>query len=335
MKLYIRSEIVEKERKELENMFDEVVYDPWTTNGKRFYSDEMAEKMEEVNPDVLITELDQITDEVLDHSKNLKLIVDCRSTPENVDMDAVNKHDIPLIHTPARNAEAVAEMLVGLLVTYSRQVIQANKWVRDGEWKPGTTPYYIWKGHELYSKTIGFVGFGAVSRTAAKLLEPFGIKMMFYDPYVKESVGNVKKADLKTIFTEADFVSVHLPVTKETTKMINADFLSLMKKDALFLNTSRAAVVDNEALYDAVSQKKIDGAIIDVLDTEPPKTKDDLKLALLDNVICTPHICGSTYEVVLHQSEIAVDAMQHFFNKDYANAKLMNPKVLEGYGNGN
>lgn len=334
MKLYVRAEIVKDEREKLDDIFDEVIYDPWTSDGKRFYEDEMAKVMEEINPDVLITELDQITEKVLSHSQNLKLIVDCRSTPENIDMDAVNKHRMPLIHTPARNAEAVAEMLVGSLVTYLRQIISSNQWVRDGEWQPGTTPYYIWKDHELYSKTVGFVGFGAVARRAAALLTPFGCKMMFYDPYVDQSSGDIKKTDLETIFSQADIVSIHLPVTADTTHMINMKYLSLMKKDTLFVNTSRAAVVDNDALYKVLSAKKIEGAIIDVLNTEPPKTKEDLKLALLDNVLCTPHIYGSTHEVVLHQSEIAVDAMQHFFKKDYANAKLMNPQIMDGVENG-
>ncbi|MGQ2375374.1 2-hydroxyacid dehydrogenase [Companilactobacillus zhachilii] len=329
MKIYIRAEIVDKEMAKLKKRFDEVIYDPWTKNGERFYPDEMAKKMAEINPDVLITELDQINDKVMDAATNLKLIVDCRSTPENIDVDTVTKHNVPLIHTPARNAEAVAEMLVGLIITNQRQIIQANKWVRDGEWKPGTTPYYLWKGHELYSQKIGFVGFGAVARHAAKLLEPFGTEQIFYDPFVKdEEIGKAKKVDLDTIFKDSDIVSVHLPVTKTTEGMIDKKYFEMMKNDALFVNTSRAAVVNNEDLYDALKTKEIAAGIVDVLDVEPPKDENDYKIAMLDNVISTPHICGSTYEVVLHQSEIAVNAIEAFYNKDYDNAKLMNKEVV-------
>ncbi|MDF7682702.1 2-hydroxyacid dehydrogenase [Lactobacillus sp. ESL0679] len=328
MKIYIRAEIVDDLRAKLADKFDEVVYDPWTKDGKRFYPDEMAEKMAEVNPDVLITELDQINDKVLNAATNLKLIVDCRSTPENIDVPAVTAHNVPLIHTPARNAEAVAEMLVGTLVMQQRQIIPARQWILDGKWVPGTTPYYIWKGHELYSQTIGFVGFGAVARKAAHLLEAFGCKMYFYDPYVEHADGPVEKTDLATIFKKSNIVSVHLPVTKETERMIDAKYFDLMNKNGLFVNTSRSAVVNNDDLYDALVNKQISGAILDVLDVEPPKTKDDMKLALLDNVICTPHICGSTYEVVLHQSEIAVQSILNFLNKDYKHANLMNPTVI-------
>lgn len=330
MKIYIRAEITEKYREQLKQYFSEIVYDPWTKNGERFYPDEMGKKMSEINPDVLITELDQINDKVLAKSSNLKAIVDCRSTPENIDVDAVNKYKIPLIHTPARNAEAVAEMLVGLIITKQRQIIQANKWVLNGNWKPGTTPYYIWKGHELYSQTIGFVGFGAVAKTAAKLLENFGCKMLFYDPYVESTNTSAKKTDLETLFTNSDIVSLHLPVTSETKGMINRKYLSLMKKSSLFVNTSRSAVVNTEDLYDCLAKKQISGGIIDVLDVEPPENKDDLKLALLDNVISTPHICGSTYEVVLHQSEIAVNSLINYLKKNYQKANIINSNVLDG-----
>lgn len=328
MKIYIRAEITDENRAKLNQYFDEIIYDPWTKNGERFYPDVMAQKMSEINPDVLITELDQINEKVLQNSKNLKLIVDCRSTPENIDIKAVNLFKIPLIHTPARNAEAVAEMLIGLIICQQRQIIQANKWVVDGEWKPGTTPYYIWKGHELYSQVIGFVGFGAVAKTAAKLLENFGCKMMFYDPYIESTNLKAEKTDLATLFTNSDIVSVHLPVTSETKGMIDKKYFDLMKESALFVNTSRSAVVNNEDLYACLAAKKISGGIIDVLDVEPPKTKDDLKLALLDNVISTPHICGSTYEVVLHQSEIAVNSLISFIKKDYKNANIINSSVI-------
>lgn len=330
MKVYIRPEITDKYRVKLNQYFDEIIYDPWTKNGVYFSANEMAQKMAEIDPDVLITELDQIDEKVLKSSKSLKLIVDCRATPENIDVAAVNKCKIPLIHTPARNSEAVAEMLVGLIICEQRQIIKANKWVVDGNWKPGTTSYYIWKGHELYSQVIGFVGFGAVAKNAAKLLENFGCKMLFYDPYVESTKYNAEKTDLETLFKTSDIVSVHLPVTSETRGMIDDKYLALMKKSALFVNTSRAAVVNTDDLYEYLSKKRIKAGIIDVMDSEPPKTKDDLKLALLDNVIATPHICGSTWEVVLHQSEIAVNSLINFIKKNYEDANILNPAVIDG-----
>lgn len=152
--------------------------------------------------------------------------------------------------------------------------------------------------------------------------------MMFYDPYIESTKLKAEKTDLATLFTNSDIVSVHLPVTSETKGMIDKKYFDLMKESALFVNTSRSAVVNNEDLYACLAAKEISGGIIDVLDVEPPKTKDDLKLALLDNVISTPHICGSTYEVVLHQSEIAVNSLISFIKKDYKNANIINSSVI-------
>ena len=276
MKLLIRAPFIESERKRLEAYFDEIVYDPWTTTGERYYEDEMLEVLKKEQPDALITELDRVTEKVLNGYDKLIFIGDCRANPANIDVEACKKANIPVLCTPARNAQAVAEMLSGLLVSYMRNLVPAVQWIKDGKWVEGTTPYYTWMGNELCGKKVGFVGFGAVGKHAAKIL---------------------------------------LPVLDSTKGMINADLFAKMKETAIFVNTARSAVVDEPALMEVLRNKKIRGAILDVLEVEPP-TEEALEIARLDNVLLTPHICGATYEVTDHQSRILADRIDAWMKEN-------------------
>ncbi|MCC3867898.1 2-hydroxyacid dehydrogenase [Terrisporobacter mayombei] len=327
MKLLVRAPIIEERRKELEEMFEEVIYEPWTDSGERYYEDEMLEVLNKYEPDALITELDRITEKVVTNYTKLKVIGDCRANPANIDVQACNKANIPILCTPARNAQAVAEMLVGLLITYMRNIPQSMQWIKDGKWVEGTTPYYSWMGNELQGKSIGFVGFGAVGQSAAKMLESFGMKISFYDPFVENRKENYIKEDLESIFKKCDIVSIHLPVLESTKNMINMSLLSLMKPEAIFVNTARTAVVNNKDLYNILSDKKIKGAILDVLETEPP-TKEDLKIVELDNVLLTPHICGATHEVTDHQSDIITERLKKWLKKEDLDKIVFNKQIL-------
>ena len=262
MKVYVRAPMSEIRLRELQELFEEVVYDPWNKTGERFYEKEMLEALKTVQPDILITELDRITEAVVSNYKGLKVIGDCRANPANIDIEACSAHGIPVLCTPARNATAVAEMLVGMLIAYMRKLLPATAWVRDGQWIEGTTPYYTWMGNEL-----------------------------------------------QELFAACDVISIHLPVLPATEKLISRDLLYTMKPDAVFVNTARSAVVDMEALQDMAREKRIKGILLDVLNSEPP-LPDDLKIIENDNVLLTPHICGATYEVTDHQSDIITERLK-------------------------
>lgn len=327
MKILLRAPMTERRRKELETYFDEVVYSPWNQTGERYYEDEMLAVLKEVQPDVLITELDRVTEKVLSGYSKLQVIGDCRATPANLEVEACTRHKVPILCTPARNAQAVAEMLVGLLITYMRNVLPSVQWIEEGNWIAGTTPYYTFMGNELQGKKVGFVGFGAVGKAAANLLEAFGCEISFYDPYVEFVKEQYKKCDVETIFKESDIVSIHLPVLDSTRNMIHGNLFSLMKENAIFVNTARSAVVDMEALEETLKNKKIRGAILDVLDTEPP-TKEDLEISKLPNVLLTPHICGATYEVTDHQSDIITERLIQWLKKENLEKIVYNKDVL-------
>lgn len=314
MKLLIRAPFTEERINDLREYFDDIVYDPWTKTGERYYEDEMLEVLKREQPDALITELDRVTGKVLKGYDHLQFIGDCRANPANIDLDACKKAKVPVLCTPARNAQAVAELLVGLLLNYMRNVLLAVEWVKKGEWKEGTTPYYLWMGHELCGKKVGFVGFGAVGKAAARLLEAFGCEIAFYDPYVDFVKDTYQKKELENIFAESDIVSIHLPVLESTRGIVSRELLYKMKENALFVNTARSAVVDEDALKDVIKEKRIRGAILDVLSVEPPEA-EDLKIAEYDNVLLTPHICGATYEVTDHQSDILTEQIKKWFRE--------------------
>lgn len=330
MKIYVRAPYSEDRLAELKELFDEVVYEPWTVTGERYYEDEMLENLRKVQPDALITELDRVTEKVLAGYPNLQFIGDCRATPANIQVDACTAAGVPLLCTPGRNTQAVAEMVLGLILTFLRNTLPAVAWAKDGEWKPGTTPYYLWMGNELQGKKVGLVGFGAISHALCKLLSGFECEISFYDPFVPESQGEYKKCTLEEIFAESDIVSLHLPVTDETKGMITEELLRTMKPSAVFVNAARSAVVDYRGLKRVLEDQAIRGAILDVLDTEPPEDGNDLALIQCPNVLLTPHICGSTYEVTNHQADIMNERIKKFLAKEELERIVYNRSVLKG-----
>ena len=303
MKIYVRAPYPEKNLAELRELFDEVVYEPWTETGERYYEDEMLENLLRVRPDALITGLDRVTAKVLAGYGGLRFIGDCRATPANLQVEECTKAGVPIMCTPGRNTQAVAELVVGLMIIQMRKAIPAIEWARDGKWVEGTTPYFLWMGHELQGKKVGIVGFGAIGQAVAKILDGFDCDISFFAPHKTESIGHYRRVSLEEIFSESDVVTLHVPVNDSTRGMVNEKLLRSMKKDALLVNAARSAVVDYKALAAALSEGAIGGAVLDVLDNEPP-TAEDMAIAACPNTLVTPHICGATYEVTNHQAEI-------------------------------
>lgn len=329
MKLMVTAPMLDIDMKRLGKYFEKISYYPWNENGKGtgYSEDEILQLLYKEQPDALISELDEITERVLTEYDKLKVIGDCRANPANIDVKACNEKRIPVICTPARNAQAVAELLVGLLINFYRNVQPAVAWMKDGQWKEGVLPYGIFMGNELCERKVGFVGFGAVGRTTAHILHAFGCEISYYDPFVETDADGAQKKDLESIFEESDIVSIHLPVLESTKGMINADMIGRMKPDAVFVNTARSAVIDSTALLEALEKKKIRGAVLDVLDHEPP-TEEDMRFAGMENVLLTPHICGASFEVANHQSHIICDRMEKWLNNENAEKVLFNPQVL-------
>lgn len=311
MKVLITAPYSEKYQQTLANRLGEVIYRPWKANGHPNDEKELMALLEQTGAEALITEHDRVTDKVLHAYPGLQFIGVCRGTPSNVSLETAEQKGIPVFNAPGRNAQAVAELFVGNVIALLRNTMDSYRWIKGGEWTEGThrsTSYLYFKGNELAGKTIGMVGFGAIGQRIADMVAGFPCQIQFYDPYVSSPNSDYEKTTLEDLFATSDIVSIHLPVNKETTGMIDKPLLSRMRPDAIFVNTARSAVVDTEALWEVLGQRKIRGAVMDVFDGEPP-TDLDTKIIQLPNVLATPHIAGATEEVIDHHSRMINEAI--------------------------
>lgn len=304
MNVLITAPYNENGRKELQALFGNITYRVWKDKGSAYNAVELEELLRQTDADALITEHDEVSADVLKAHPQLKFIGVCRGTPSNVNIEAATALNIPVFHTPARNAQAVAEMFLANVITFLRMVIPSVEWLKGRNWQKGAHASYLqFKGNELAGKTIGLVGFGAIGQRIADMVKPFPCNIKFYDPFINDAPKDYEKASLEAVFGQSDIVSVHLPVNDSTTGMINKSLIGLMKKEALFVNTARAAVVNRTDLLEAVESGKIKGAVLDVFDNEPPD-EIDYRLINHPHVLATPHIAGATYEVEDHHVTI-------------------------------
>ena len=330
MKILVTAPYHENGLIDLKNSLGEVIYRPWKQNGRAYNEDELLSMLYETEAEALISEHDHITEKVISANAHLQFIGVCRGTPSNVALSTATRHGIPVFYTPARNAQAVAEMFIANTITFLRHTIKSIDWLKSGKWnKDAHTSYLEFKGNELAGKTVGMVGFGAIGQLIAGLIENYPCPISYYDPFINSAeFPRYKKTTLEELFSTSDIVSIHLPVTDDTKGMINKQLFSLMKKEALFINTARAVVVNRNDLYHALEKKQIRGAILDVFDHEPTDELD-YKIINLPNVMATPHIAGATFEVEDHHVAIMNAALTEWFVLGNRNTdRIYNKQVI-------
>lgn len=330
MRILVTAPYHEKGLLELKQELGEVIYKPWKINNRAYNEDELLTMLYETEAEALITEHDQVTEKVINANAHLQFIGVCRGTPSNVALEAATRYGIPVFFTPARNAQAVAELFIANVITFLRKTISSVEWLKQRKWDAGAhTSYLEFKGNELAGRTVGMVGFGAIGQLIARLIEPYPCRIKFYDPYIDASAfPSYEKLSLEEVFSGSDIVSIHLPVTPDTEGMINKDLFSLMHPDSLFINTARAVVVNRQDMFEVLKSKKIRGAILDVFDNEPP---DALDYSIIDlpNVLATPHTAGATFEVEDHHVRILNEKLTEWFvigrksTERLANAEIM------------
>lgn len=330
MKILITAPYHPEAQEELRQTLGEIVYREWKSKGSAYNETELIDLLKDVKPDALITEHDQVSEKVLQAYPHLRFIGVCRGTPSNIAVDTATKLGIPVFNTPARNAQAVAEMLIANLITFMRNTLAGIKWLDEEKWEAGAhTSYLQFKGNEIAGKKIGMVGFGAVGQRTANILAHFPATILYYDPYFTSENPNFIKVSLEELFSTCDIVATHLPVTEQTKGMIDKKYLSIMKKDAIFINTSRAVVVNRLDLLAALETNKIRGAILDVFDHEPPD-ETDYRLIHHERVLATPHIAGATHEVENHHADIMNTSLKSFFKDGKKSIKqLVNKAILQ------
>lgn len=280
--------------------------------------------------EVLITEAENVGRSVLESCPKLVAIVDTRAAPVNVDIAAATERGVVVINTPGRNAEAVGDLTVALMVMVARDVWPAILGMRNGTWKrEGQLANYLaHQGVELPGKTVGLVALGATGRAVAKRLAGFDVRLIAYDPFATPEAAaalGIELVDLDTLLATSDFVSLHAPVTAQTKGMIGARELALMKPSAFLVNVARAALVDQDAMLASLQARRIAGAALDVYDPEP--LPDDHPLYALDNVFLVPHLGGASREVADHQSQLAWDGLAAFINGRAFN--VVNPAAFD------
>jgi D-3-phosphoglycerate dehydrogenase len=242
--------------------------------------------------------------EIIDAAPQLKIISRTGVGVDNVDVTAATEKGILVCNTPGVNANSVAEQTLTLMLAVAKQLGIMGKGVREGNWKIRSSG----KAMDVDGKTLGLIGVGRIgSLVAQKCRLAFNMKVIAYDPYVTQVEGIEMCSDLDQVFTQADFVSIHVPYMEETHHLVDARLLSLMKPDACFINTARGAIVDEKALIEVLEKGAIAGAGLDVFEEEPPSL--DNQLFKFDNVITTPHSSALSRECELKVAMTAAQAV--------------------------
>ena len=250
-------------------------------------ADFKQEEFEQMIPayDALIIGAHAFPAEVMEKCSNLKIICKHGVGLDNIPLDKAKALGIAVTNTPGTNSNAVADLTFALMLASARCVLQADRHVHEGTWKTVT-------GVDVYGKTLGLLGFGAIARCVARRARGFEMKVLTYDPYVKELPEEfrdfVSLCDFDTVVQGCDYLSVHLPLTEETQGILSAPQLAKMKKGSFLINTARGGIVNEQDLYDALVSDRLRGAAMDVMETEP--ILPEHPLLTLDNVIITPHM---------------------------------------------
>ncbi len=245
----------------------------------------------------------KVTQEIIEAGTKLKIIGRAGVGVDNIDVPAATRHGIVVVNSPEGNTIAAAEHALAMMLSLSRHIPDANQSLKNTEWN---RKGFI--GSEVYKKTFGVIGLGKIGSHVATVGRALGMKLLAYDPFIsKERADQLgcRLVDLDLLFAEADYISLHVPKTPETTHLINAQALAKMKPTARIINCSRGGIVDEEALVEALQAGKIAGAALDVFETEP---LGESKLRELGSkVILTPHLGASTAEA---QVNVAIDVAE-------------------------
>ena len=192
-----------------------VVHEPWTETRTLWDPEELGARLTQEGFDALAVEADFLFEELFDAAPGLRIAATCRGDLHHADLDAATERGIAIVRTPARNAQAVAEFAVAQMLALARHTNAGERYVREGRWGDPTDPYVRFRGRELAGATLGIVGFGAIGRAVARIAAGFGMRILAYDPYVREAEG-VEMAGLEALLDASDFVSIHVPDTPET-----------------------------------------------------------------------------------------------------------------------
>ena len=249
--------------------------------------------------DGCVAGLDYFTANVIESAKNLKVISRFGVGYDRIDAEAARRKNIAVCNTPGANAKAVADHTFALLLSAARDVHTLDRKTKAGQWPKSS-------GIELTNKNLGILGLGSIGKEVAIRARGFSMNVFAYDPVIDNDfvkTNNIISTDFDTVIREADFLTLHMPLTPETKYVISSDVFKVMKKGAFLLNTARGALIDNAAAYEFLSSGHLGGFGLDVYEDEPPPR---LPFFDLENVVLTPHVSANTEEAKENMARMSV-----------------------------
>ena len=324
----------------------DVVLTGWGRTGQLMNEAELLRETRDA--DILLVGYEAVSARVIGEAARLRLLGCARANPVNIDVPAASARGIPLLYTPGRNANTAAEFTMGLMLAESRHIARAYHALRGGQYLgapmerfagadpkedvvwtlDGPSPYKLFRGVELGGRTLGLIGLGHIGARVAHFARAFDMEVVACDPYLgpdQAAAQGVRLVSLDDLLRQADFISVHCKVSRETEGLLGPREFALMKPGAYVINTARAIIIDQEALVDALRRRRIAGAALDVYWYEPLPANHPL--LALDNVTLTPHLGGATEDVPERHSRMIVDDVFAWLDQSRPE-RVYNPEVL-------
>jgi autoinducer 2 (AI-2) kinase len=312
--------------------YGEVDYANWRETAKVYSGEDVIGLLKGFH--AFITEMDVVALDAVRELPDLRFIATCRGNPVNVDVEACRAFGIPVVYTPGRNADAVADLVIAFMLMMARRLPEASAFLKLPGGKAGdlnrmAEAYLNYQGRELWGKTVGLVGLGQVGAGVAARLRPFGARVLYYDPFVADgALFSAVRTGLEELLAESDFVSLHVPLSDATRGLLDAAALERMKPGACLVNTARAGLVDEAALSRVLESGRLAGAALDVFSVEPPAA--DNPLVASPRVIVTPHLGGNTVEVGTHQGIIAAEQLEQLLRGETPEF-ILNREVMTAF----
>lgn len=267
---------------------------------------------------IIVVHAAPVNTEVIEHAPNLKYIFVLRSGIENVNKELCDARGIRIVNAPGRSTHSVADTTVGLMIAENKNIARGHQALKEGKWVKQFVNFdYV---HDMRKCTVGIIGAGQVGRKVITRLQGFGCRILVYDPYVsKEELEKMgyTAVSLEELLKQSDFVSLHLRLSETTQNFMDKKEFAMMKKTAYFINTARAGLCNEEALVEALKNKQIGGAALDVFNEEPLGLESPF--LSLDNVTITPHVAGTSVDTFSNSVEIIYDELVKRFENGELN----------------
>jgi len=304
-----------------------VTYEPWTESKVIHDPVQLGIRLAEEEFNILIVEADFLFQELFEMATPLYFAALCRGALNQVELDAASKHGITIVHTPGRNAQAVAELVIGEIFSLIRHIYSSYIYIREGNWVSPIEPYEKFRGKEISSVKLGIIGLGNVGSKVALIANKLGMEVFGYDPYLTtktQKSSYIKFTDLNTLLNDCNIVTLHVSETSETHHLIKMKELSLLGSEGYLINVSSPNTVSDDDLFKALSDGTIAGAAIDIHESHPiPKSSKYLQLK---NVLLTPHIGGASVETIDRYSAMVINDLNSFCKGEMPK-HIANPEV--------